>query len=230
MNQPPVNVLLLQLAADAKVTEYGADSTVSSLSQRGGDGLETSKITREMAIYMGTPPHLSVPHAYKAQNRYFTLFITLFYTSSYLRQPPSDTSCFMIDQIQGISATIIVGTVDIILLLRIWILSERSRRIFGVLLLMIIGKSPASAEFAHWSHFTLTSRDDRNASCPNICVPVQLNDPVLPGYVHFGVFLRDGVFWFLVVVYRPLGLGAADARQGPQSLPIRLSAPEYFSI
>jgi uncharacterized membrane protein len=43
-------------------------------------------------------------------------------------------------QVQGTSATIIIGIVDIILLLRIWILYERARRTLYVLLAMIIGE------------------------------------------------------------------------------------------
>ncbi|KAJ7463874.1 hypothetical protein B0H11DRAFT_2240819 [Mycena galericulata] len=49
-------------------------------------------------------------------------------------------SCFISQQIQGTGATIIVGTVDIILLLRVWILYERSTRLMYTLLAMIIAE------------------------------------------------------------------------------------------
>lgn len=125
--------LLLQLAGDAQLTAYVA---VAALTLVGFDWLIS--LEREVEMVWKRPKSLA--KCLYLWNRYFALAMTCFCTSVYLRPTPSDLSCFISQQVQGTGATIIVGTVDVILLLRIWILCQRSRWMLYTLLAMIIAE------------------------------------------------------------------------------------------
>ncbi|KAJ7489627.1 hypothetical protein B0H11DRAFT_1059223 [Mycena galericulata] len=144
---------LLRLAVDAQITAYVAVAASTILVF---DCLVC--LDREVEMVWKRPKSL-VKWLY-IWNRYFALSMTCFCTSVYLRRMPSNLlcvnlnlrdfslnaditmfgSCFIFQHIQGTGATIIVGTVDIILLLRVWILYERSTRMLYTLLAMIIGE------------------------------------------------------------------------------------------
>ncbi|KAJ7624239.1 hypothetical protein DFH06DRAFT_1339954 [Mycena polygramma] len=135
------------------------------------------------------------------------------------------SSCFGSLQVQGTGATIIVATVDLILLLRIWILCERSRRALYFLLPLI------TVEFATMlcittitiNHLTEFVHVGFIHGCYALAVPKYFAVYPVPSFIvvlHICyhriqasdspeyqdtqsialVFLRDGVLWFLVVV------------------------------
>jgi len=162
-------------------------------------------------------------------NRYFTLAMITFCTSVFLRPTPSDASCFISQQVQGVSSTIIVCTADVILLLRIWILCERSMRtLLYVLLPMIIVELGVMLtittltinhlrEFIHVGfikgcyspdvprYFTAYPVPSLIVSCSMFCVTVRICQRRIAASRPYHTesiavaFLRDGVLWFLVV-------------------------------
>ncbi|KAJ7436792.1 hypothetical protein B0H11DRAFT_2206898 [Mycena galericulata] len=115
---------LLRLAVDAQITTYVAVAASTILVF---DCLVC--LDREVEMVWKRPKSL-VKWLY-IWNRYFALSMTWSTFGECLR---------ICQQIQGTGATIIVGTVDIILLLRVWILYERSTRMLYTLLAMIIGE------------------------------------------------------------------------------------------
>ncbi|KAJ6450865.1 hypothetical protein C8R47DRAFT_1223406 [Mycena vitilis] len=119
---------LLQLARDARLTEYLA---LASLTLIIFEWLISLRREIDMVWMRRKSP---VKWLY-VWNRYFAFAITLFCTYVYLQETPSDTVstiasamtyrsevrlCSISQQVQGIGATIVIGTVDIILLLR-WV-------------------------------------------------------------------------------------------------------------
>ncbi|KAJ7488128.1 hypothetical protein FB451DRAFT_1553615 [Mycena latifolia] len=66
-------------------------------------------------------------------NRYWTLIITCINTSVVLREITSDKVCRNYFEFESLSATLTVATIDLILLMRVWILFGRSRRLLYIL-------------------------------------------------------------------------------------------------
>ncbi|KAJ7488117.1 hypothetical protein FB451DRAFT_1553607 [Mycena latifolia] len=64
-------------------------------------------------------------------NRYWTLIITCINTSVVLREITSD-------KFEGVSSTLIIATVDLILLVRVWILFAKSRRMLYILVPLML--------------------------------------------------------------------------------------------
>ncbi|KAJ7624316.1 hypothetical protein DFH06DRAFT_1481635 [Mycena polygramma] len=214
---------LLQLARDARLTEYLALASLSLVI------FEWLISLRREVDMVWMRPKSPVKWLY-VSNRYFTFAMIFFCTYVYLQETPSDTSCFISQQVQGIGATMVVGTVDIILLLRIWILCERSRRVFYVLLPMVTGEIAmmlcitiltvnSLTEFVHVGFVTGCYSPDVPkyfaafpvpsliVSCLMFCVTVRIcyrrlasSHSACNTQSIVKVFLRDGVLWFLVVV------------------------------
>ncbi|KAJ6571365.1 hypothetical protein B0H19DRAFT_1255348 [Mycena capillaripes] len=138
-------------------------------------------------------------------------------------------SCFIIQQVQGVTATIVFTTVDVILLLRIWILCERSRRALYVLMVLIIVEVIVMlcitaltvsnvAAFVHVGYvkgcyalvvpkyFAAFPVPSLILSCSMFCVTVRICHRRIAASRPYDtqsiivVFLRDGLMWFLVVV------------------------------
>ncbi|KAJ7162796.1 hypothetical protein C8R43DRAFT_1123468 [Mycena crocata] len=197
--------LLLQLAADAQVTAYVA---AASLTLMVFECLLS--LPREVDLVWSRQKSL-VKWLY-IWNRYFSLVITCFCTAVYVRPTPSNRDSTA--QVQGTSATIIVGTVDLILLLRIWILCNRSRRILLCITTLTVNNLnefvhvgfitgcyspdvpkyfaifPAPSFIVSCTMFIVTLRNCRRriaASRPHDTHPI------------VKIFLRDGVVWFLVI-------------------------------
>ncbi|KAJ7488284.1 hypothetical protein FB451DRAFT_734436 [Mycena latifolia] len=203
---PPVNPQLLQLALDAKITEYTAVASSTLLVFDWAISLR-----KEVELVWDRPKSL-VKWLY-LWNRYFGIAITL---------------CFIHQQVEGTGATIIIGTVDVILLIRIWILCSRSRRMMYVLVAMIIVEITAMlcittmtvnsvTEYVHVGFIT---------GCYGLGVPRYFSVYPVPSLIVSlsmfiitarncyrriivsrpyntqsiaVIFLRDGVLWFLVV-------------------------------
>ncbi|KAJ7121432.1 hypothetical protein C8R44DRAFT_853061 [Mycena epipterygia] len=87
-------------------------------------------------------------------NRYFTLIITCINTSVILREIPTDIVCQIYTQVplllpfgtyahhdhqfEGVSSTLIVAAVDVILLMRVWLLFGKSRRLLYFLIPLML--------------------------------------------------------------------------------------------
>ncbi|KAJ6460613.1 hypothetical protein C8R45DRAFT_1109022 [Mycena sanguinolenta] len=216
---------LLQLAIDSQITQYAAGRTfcilrhlfvelfrsVSSVAVLVFDCFISLGREMEMVWKRSKSP---IKWLY-IWNRYFTLAMTSFFASVVISQTPSN-------EVQGTCATIIVGVVDVILLLRIWILCDRSRRIMYVLLVMIIvefgvmlGIITATVNsnlfmwgcYAHGtvpSYFSVFPIPSFIVSSSMFIVTIQncrrriaVSRPYNTHSIAV-VFLRDGVLWFLV--------------------------------
>ncbi|KAJ7770018.1 hypothetical protein B0H16DRAFT_1715646 [Mycena metata] len=125
---------LLQLAKDAKITSYFAVAALTFLIYD-----HVLAFDKEMTFIWTR--RKSVASYIYIWNRYFTLIITCINTSVFLREMKTDKSdddhdphsltpsCQIYTQFLGCSATFIVASVDAILLLRVWILFGKSRRL-----------------------------------------------------------------------------------------------------
>ncbi|KAJ7256349.1 hypothetical protein C8J57DRAFT_1721520 [Mycena rebaudengoi] len=118
---------LLQLANDAKTTSYFAVGAVTFLIY---DHLLS--FGPEIQFIWMRPKSLA-SYIY-IWNRYLTLAITCISTSVLVREVKTDQVCQIYTLVQGVASTLIVATVDIILLLRVWILFRKSRMLLNILL------------------------------------------------------------------------------------------------
>ncbi|KAJ7121569.1 hypothetical protein C8R44DRAFT_786470 [Mycena epipterygia] len=211
----------LQLAIDSQITQYAA---VASVTIMAFDCLIS--LRREVEMVWRRPKSL-VKWLYVSHE----VFGRSVCTSVYLRQTPSDKTlmsrCFIYQRVQGTSATIIIGTVDIILLLRVWILCERSRRIMYVLLGMITEKLCSRICQLNRCRLCVTTiAVDTLTGCYAQDVPRYFSVFPIPSFIVSCsmffvtvrncirriavsrpyithsiamVFLRDGIVWFLVI-------------------------------
>ncbi|KAJ7274642.1 hypothetical protein C8J57DRAFT_235305 [Mycena rebaudengoi] len=119
---------LLQLASDAKTTSYFAVGALTFLIY---DHLLS--FGPEIQFIWMRPKSLA-SYIY-IWNRYLTLAITCISTSVLVREVKTDqVFCQIYTLAQGVASTLIVATVDIILLLRVWILFRKSRMLLYILL------------------------------------------------------------------------------------------------
>ncbi|KAJ6571396.1 hypothetical protein B0H19DRAFT_1255378 [Mycena capillaripes] len=113
---------LLQLTQDAKITSYFAVAALTFLVFDHILSLDHEiefvwKRRKSLASYVYLwvgIDYVSLLSSNRPQNRYFTLIITC---------------CGIYTQFEGVSSTLIVATVDVILLLRVWILFGKSRNL-----------------------------------------------------------------------------------------------------
>jgi len=113
---------LLQLARDATTTSYFAVAALVLL-------VYDHVVTLDHEINLVWGRHKSLASYIYLWNRYFALIITCINTSVPLREITTDRACQIYTQFEGVSSTLIIATVDIILLLRVWILFGKSRRL-----------------------------------------------------------------------------------------------------
>ncbi|KAJ7064083.1 hypothetical protein C8F01DRAFT_1130294 [Mycena amicta] len=162
-------------------------------------------------------------------NRYFTL-ISLCYDASVMLSPfKSNASCIKFFQGEAVTSTVILATVDLILVLRVWLLYER-KRVLLYLLIPMIGLEILTMGVV--SHYTIASVPEYwplqwpTTGCyPKGNVPryfafysvpvlvVSMTMFLLTVYkcgttllAHgrarmpiYSLFLRDGVFWFIAI-------------------------------
>ncbi|KAJ7055985.1 hypothetical protein C8F01DRAFT_1311940 [Mycena amicta] len=74
-------------------------------------------------------------------NRYFSFLVMGVCTSVYIQQVNSDVLCTLYSRIRYLSSTIIVLTVDVILMLRVWILFNQSRKLLYFMIPAILGEA-----------------------------------------------------------------------------------------
>ncbi|KAJ7152053.1 hypothetical protein C8R46DRAFT_1121860 [Mycena filopes] len=214
--------LLLQLANDAQITSYVAAASLTL-------AIFEWFISLDREVDLVWSRRKSLVRWLYLWNRYFSLTMISYCTSVYIRQTPSNGSCFISQQVQGTSATIIIGTVDLILLLRIWILCGRSRRIAYALLALVIAEITAMlcittltvnnlAEFVHFEFITGCYSPDVPkyfaaypvpsliVSFSMFCITLRIclrriaaSRALINTQSILVVFLRDGILWFLVV-------------------------------
>ncbi|KAJ7020082.1 hypothetical protein C8F04DRAFT_1319436 [Mycena alexandri] len=222
--------LLLQLAADARITSYVAAASLAlaifewfiSLG-REVELVWTRRKSLVKWLYIWVRYFVDILPSWNLIKK--TQTESIFLVGHDL---PLHVRCFIFQQVQGTSATIIIGTVDFILLLRIWILCGRSHRISYVLLGLIIAEITAMlcittltvnhlTEFVHFGFITGCYSPDVPkyfaaypvpsliVSLSMFCITTRICLRRLAVSRRFNtqsiliVFLRDGIVWFLVI-------------------------------
>ncbi|KAJ6612842.1 hypothetical protein B0H10DRAFT_273619 [Mycena sp. CBHHK59/15] len=209
---------LWQLLADARTTN---SMILGALTLVAYDHLITFQDEVELMWTGG----VTITNAVYLWNRYFTL-IALSYDSS---APSNPTPCIKFFQVEAGTSTVILATVDFVLVLRVWILYEKKRQLLYLLVPMI---GLEIATMAVVSHFTIASVTDYwdirwplRGCYPHAYVPRYFAFYSVPVLVvsmtmflmtvykcgktllaHgrtqmpiYNMFLRDGVFWFIAI-------------------------------
>ncbi|KAJ7238837.1 hypothetical protein B0H12DRAFT_1326771 [Mycena haematopus] len=162
-------------------------------------------------------------------NRYFTLVALLIDTGVMLSPYKSNPVCIRYFNTEAVSSTLILATVDFILMLRVWLLYEKARWLLYVLVPMIGLEILTRALVSHFTIYTtkvfwplswpltgcyplgLVPRYFTFYSLPVLVVSMTMF--VLTAYkcgktllTHgrmqmpiYNLFLRDGVFWFFAI-------------------------------
>ncbi|KAJ6577791.1 hypothetical protein B0H19DRAFT_1121388 [Mycena capillaripes] len=163
-------------------------------------------------------------------NRYFGLaalsFDAFFYTHP---TPTSNNTCQAFLQVQGLAATIIVGTVDVVLLLRVYVLHGNSKKLLKFLIPLVLCEVVPMAIISILSDLPLKTfaRVDPLLGCYALSVPRFLTFYTIPalavssimfimtlhkcGFVFMKsqiasempvirLFARDGIIWFIAVL------------------------------
>ncbi|KAJ6577957.1 hypothetical protein B0H19DRAFT_572939 [Mycena capillaripes] len=162
-------------------------------------------------------------------NRYFTLLALLLNASVMLSPYKSDAVCIRYFNTEAFSSTLILATVDFILVLRVWLLFEKARWLLYVLVPMIGLEILTMGLVSHYTIYTtkvfwplgwpltgcyplgLVPRYFTFYSLPVLVVSATMF--VLTVYkcgktllAHgrarmpiYNLFLRDGVFWFVAI-------------------------------
>ncbi|KAF7304017.1 hypothetical protein MIND_00632900 [Mycena indigotica] len=186
-------------------------------------------------------------------NRYFTL-ISLSYDASVMLSPyKSNAVCIKFFQGEAVTSTIILATVDLILMLRVWLLYEKKRLLLYLLVPMIGLEILTMAVVSHYTIASVPEYWPVNSitgcfpmgnvprffafySVPVLVVSVTMfvltvykcgTSLLAHGRVHMPIhalFLRDGVFWFIIIFVTFIPEIAIWAR-GRQSLAELLIAP-----
>ncbi|KAJ7436800.1 hypothetical protein B0H11DRAFT_2109238 [Mycena galericulata] len=199
---------LLQLTQDAQTTSYFA---VAALGLLIFDYLLS--LDQEIEFVWKRRKFL----ASYIYNRYFALAITCA-----LNQVPITQFLVLVREIktdkiytqfEGVSSTLVVLTVDIILLLRVWILFVKSRRLMYFLVPLMCGSFFISVfTIMHADSapvlpgcYSLTSKTTKSftmfvMTVYNCKTRLGLSFRSRNAMPIVNLFLRDGIFWFLAVV------------------------------
>ncbi|KAJ6510865.1 hypothetical protein C8R45DRAFT_965420 [Mycena sanguinolenta] len=162
-------------------------------------------------------------------NRYFSLFALSFDAFFYVHSTASNNTCEAFLQVQGLAATIIVGTVDFVLLLRVYVLYENSKKMLFFLIPLVLCEVIPMAVISILSDLPLKTfaRFDGLFGCYALSVPRFLTFYTIPALavssIMFGLtlykcgfaitktgivsempvirlFARDGIIWFIAVL------------------------------
>ncbi|KAJ6610711.1 hypothetical protein B0H10DRAFT_2059213 [Mycena sp. CBHHK59/15] len=177
--------------------------------------------------------------------RYFTLLAISIDLSFMLREVKSDHTCRTFLLTQMATSTLIVVTVDVILVLRVWILYGKSRALLyflipliaaEIMVMFVVGTLSILplGEYLHLGHLIM--------GCYSLNVPRYLQfyavPPFFTSFLMFSMtlytcgrtlldshkavklpvitlFLRDGVFWFLIILVISVGELVIWARGRP---------------
>ncbi|KAJ6480948.1 hypothetical protein C8R45DRAFT_1004167 [Mycena sanguinolenta] len=175
----------------------------------------------------------SIPSGLYLWNRYITWFTVLFSLPFMFREVDSDHTCRSFVIIQGLTSTLLFGTFDLLLALRLWLLYDRTRRmayilfpIIAVEMICMIGilASPQtySYDFVHlgpalpgcyYKTSVITGLQFAFYDIPprlvtfvmfiltiHKCI-ITLRQDKLADLPVINLFLREGIVWFIVVLF-----------------------------
>ncbi|KAF8217109.1 hypothetical protein K438DRAFT_1798318 [Mycena galopus ATCC 62051] len=119
------------IVADARLANYFAASAFTILFV---DFIST--IDEEINFVWKRP--WSIPSGLYLWNRYITLFTVILSMPFMFREITSDHTCRSFVITQGLASTLLFGTFDLLLTLRVWILYGRTRRIAYILFPVLV--------------------------------------------------------------------------------------------
>ncbi|KAJ7263580.1 hypothetical protein B0H12DRAFT_281276 [Mycena haematopus] len=215
------NAELLQLIADSKLTGYFAVGALCVL-------LYDHIMCFPKEVQLMWSSRWGLAKGVYLWNRYFSLIAISLNTSVILREIPTETVCIGWLKVQGITSTIVIGTVDFVLMLRVWIMYGRPR-LFAWLFLalglaevatMVAVDFVAYAQMKQYVHLGPILSGCYAYNVPRF-LTVYAAVPLFVTFIMFAMtlykcistlrhtehrvmpvwrlFLRDGVLWFLAV-------------------------------
>ncbi|KAF8194780.1 hypothetical protein K438DRAFT_2017336 [Mycena galopus ATCC 62051] len=212
---------ILQLIADSRVTGYFAVASVCLL-------LYDHIVCFPREVELVWSSRWGLAKAVYLWNRYFSLIAISLNTSVIVREIATATVCIGWLKFQGITSTIIIGTVDFVLMHRVWIMYGRPRLFIWLFFFMGIAEvaSRIAVDFVAYAQMTqYIHLGPILPGCYAYNVPrfltVYAAVPLLVTFIMFAMtvykcgvtlrnsedqvmpvwklFLRDGVLWFLAV-------------------------------
>ncbi|KAJ7097427.1 hypothetical protein C8R44DRAFT_812223 [Mycena epipterygia] len=214
-------IALLQLVADSRLTGYFA---VASLCVLIYDHLVC--IPQEVELMWKS--RLGLAKLIYLWNRYFSLIAISLNASVIVREIATERRCMNWLKVQGVTSTIIIGTVDVVLMLRVWILYGRPRLLIWLFASMAIAEVTsmitvdflAYAEMTKYVHLGPILKGCYAYNVPRF-LTLYAAVPLLMTFLMFvmtvyrcsmtlrystrhtmpiwTLFLRDGVVWFIAV-------------------------------
>ncbi|KAJ7443705.1 hypothetical protein FB451DRAFT_1295410 [Mycena latifolia] len=228
--------LLLQLVADSRLTGYLAGMCHHSWPGAQLMGIVASVcvliydhivcFTQEVELMWKSRGGLA--KSVYLWNRYFSLIAISLNASVIVREITTESSCMSWLKVQGVTSTVIIGTVDLVLMLRVWILYGRPRAFVWLfagmalaeVVLMIVVDFCAYAQMTKYVHLGSIIKGCYAYNVPRF-LTLYAAAPLLVTFIMFlmtlykcgttlrrntahvmpiwKLFLRDGVVWFLAV-------------------------------
>ncbi|KAJ7155282.1 hypothetical protein C8R46DRAFT_1356500 [Mycena filopes] len=214
---------LLQLIADSRLTGYLAMAALCVL-------IYDHLVCFEKEVDLMWRSRWGLAKIVYLWNRYFSLVAISLNASVIVREIESETAyvCMNWLKVQGISSTIVIAAVDFVLMLRVWIMYGRPRRLiwlFGVLgiaevVVMVTVDFFAYAEMKRYVHLGPILKGCYAYNVPRFLF-IYAAAPLIVTFIMFAMtllkclstfrertykvmpmwrlFLRDGVVWFLAV-------------------------------
>ncbi|OCH84730.1 hypothetical protein OBBRIDRAFT_798840 [Obba rivulosa] len=206
-----------QLVEDARTTSW---TNVSALSILMFDYVAT--FDDEVTLFWGAP--WTISKFLYLLNRYFTILLIIFNTCAQTWHITSASTCSKLLQVQCFGAAVTIATVDAILMLRVWILYEKSRKVLwflsstfsaeliAMLILSFYYEEPKFVQVKFVPEGCYSAVDQRHFTIfvigPLIvslmmftmtlhCCLTTLHASRGVGMPLFELFLRDGVLYFL---------------------------------
>ncbi|KAJ7083788.1 hypothetical protein C8R44DRAFT_991952 [Mycena epipterygia] len=164
-------------------------------------------------------------------NRYMTLFVVTLCMSVMFREVKSDHVCKSFIITEGLASTLLFGSFNLLLVLRVWILYDKTRRMAYILfpfllfemismvITLLLSDSTYLHEFIHLGpilpgcYFTTAPENFAFYALPPLMVTftmfvltahkcvVTLREDKLADMPVITLFLRDGLIWFIVVFF-----------------------------
>ncbi|KAJ7168550.1 hypothetical protein C8R46DRAFT_1350189 [Mycena filopes] len=212
---------LFQLIADAHTTNYlaAASLTLAVVELIGN-------FKDEVRLIWNSP--LRISNGIYLWIRYFSLITVAVYTSFMLREVKSDHSCRSFLLAEAVTSSLIGTTADLILIMRVWILYGKSRRLLYIFIPFLIVEVAVEivvgvftilplGQYFHIGpiilgcysfnvprYFTYYAVPFSVTSFVMFCMTLYkcgltLLDNRVIRMPLFTLFLRDGVFWFLTI-------------------------------
>ncbi|KAJ6533288.1 hypothetical protein DFH09DRAFT_126300 [Mycena vulgaris] len=212
---------LLQLVADSRLTGYLAVASLCVL-------IYDHLVCFPEEVELMWKSRLGLAKIIYLWNRYFSLIAIGLNTSVIVREITTESVCMNWLKVQGVTSTVIIGTVDLVLMLRVWILYGRPRFfvwMFGCMAIAEVVTMIAVDFFAYAQMTKYVHLGSLLQGCYAYNVPRFLTlyaaVPLLVTFIMFvmtvykcvttlhrnahhvmpvwKLFLRDGVVWFLAV-------------------------------